>query len=234
MDDFEIATGSQRAADIILDEIDKYLMFPLKQLGLVTLSNGIDVLQTRWYIKLSMETYIEQICRKYVGAWMDVEKDKPMTSLPTKKEFICGFLLTFGDEDSAVQLALSREMGLDCQNRIGEVIFAMITTQPNMYHALTRLSQHNTKPRKIHYVGLQHALKYLMHTRADGIYFWRARPNMYLKDAPPPDIKSNAHDLLLDGRPHHGPLNMHGYMDSEWATCPLTRRSVGSRLLMLA
>ena len=57
---------------------------------------------------------------------------------------------------------------------------------------------------------------------------------MYLKDAPPPDIKSNVHDLLLDGRPHHGPLNMHGYMGSEWATCPLTRRSVGGRLLMLA
>ena len=68
VDDFEIATGSQRAADVILDETDEYLMFPLKQLGLVTLFNGIDVLQTRWYINLSMETYIEQICRKYVGA----------------------------------------------------------------------------------------------------------------------------------------------------------------------
>ena len=181
-----------------------------------------------------METYIEQICGKYVGAWMDAKRGKPTTSLLTKKEFIRGFLLTVGDEDSAVQLALSREMGLDYQNGVGEVVFAMITTRPNMCHALTRLSQHNTKPHKIHYVGLQHALNYLMHTRADGIYFWRARPNMYLKDAPLPDIKSNAHDLLLDGRPHHGPLNMHGYMDSEWATCPLMRRSVGGRLLMLA
>jgi hypothetical protein len=39
---------------------------------------------------------------------------------------------------------------------------------------------------------------------------------------------------LMDGRPMHGPTDMHGYMDAEWATCPITRRSMGGGNVMLA
>jgi hypothetical protein len=55
-----------------------------------------------------------------------------------------------------------------------------------------------------------------------------------LPTLPPPKINSNMHDLLLDGRPIHGPTEMHGYMDAEWATCPITRRSMGGGNLIVA
>jgi hypothetical protein len=42
------------------------------------------------------------------------------------------------------------------------------------------------------------------------------------------------HDLMLDDRPVHQPLDMYSYMDAEWATCPLTRRSMGGGTIMLA
>ena len=45
---------------------------------------------------------------------------------------------------------------------------------------------------------------------------------------------SNAHDLLLDGRPIHAAKDLHAYVDSEWATCPKARRSVGGANLRLA
>ena len=37
---------------------------------------------------------------------------------------------------------------------------------------------------------------------------------------------SNPHDVLLDTRPIHDALDVHGFVDLDWATCPRTRRSL--------
>ena len=42
----------------------------LKQLGPVDLFNGIDIEQTKYYIKLNCKTYIEHICERHLAAWM--------------------------------------------------------------------------------------------------------------------------------------------------------------------
>ncbi|KAL7489456.1 hypothetical protein ACHAW6_015066 [Cyclotella cf. meneghiniana] len=42
---------------------------PIKRHGLVTLFNGVNVLQTRYYIKLSAETYIQKMGSKYLSMW---------------------------------------------------------------------------------------------------------------------------------------------------------------------
>lgn len=49
-----------------------------------------------------------------------------------------------------------------------------------------------------------------------------------------PSIRSREHDILLDGRTTHGPLDLHGNMDSDRAGCPKTRRSMGGGGLRLA
>ena len=38
----------------------------------------------------------------------------------------------------------------------------------------------------------------------------------------------------MDGRPEHGPLDLHSYADSDWAACPKTRRSFGGICIRLA
>ena len=57
---------------------------------------------------------------------------------------------------------------------------------------------------------------------------------MMLPTVPPPKINSNMHDLLLDIWPVHGPTAMHGYMDAEWATCPITLCTMGGGNMMVA
>ncbi|KAL7550305.1 hypothetical protein ACHAWF_013539, partial [Thalassiosira exigua] len=94
--------------------------------------------------------------------------------------------------------------------------------------------QYSSAPVAIRYKGVRLALKYLYCTRDDGIYFWRTTPNDSLPDVPPPKINSNAHDLLLDGRPKHDALDPHGYMDSDWGGCLRTRRSFGGTCIRLA
>mmetsp|Transcript_3929 Transcript_3929/g.6967 ORF Transcript_3929/g.6967 Transcript_3929/m.6967 type:complete len:114 (+) Transcript_3929:1557-1898(+) len=69
-------------------------------------------------------------------------------------------------------------------------------------------------------------MKYMHLTRDDGLYFWRKTPNLALPTKPLPTINNNLHGLLLNGRPDFGPLIAHDNVDSDWAACELTHRSM--------
>ena len=62
VDDFVVATSTESLACRVFDLIDNHLTIPLKRLGLITLFNGLDIVQTSDYIKVSCRTYIDRIC----------------------------------------------------------------------------------------------------------------------------------------------------------------------------
>ncbi len=61
VNDFAISAPSQRIANHVLDLIDDKLTIPMKRQGLVILYNGLNIIQTRDYIKVLCETYIDRI-----------------------------------------------------------------------------------------------------------------------------------------------------------------------------
>ena len=70
VDDFAIAAPDERTANILLDLIADKLSIPMKRQGYLDMYNGIDILQTRDYIKISTTTFIHKICKKYLSLWM--------------------------------------------------------------------------------------------------------------------------------------------------------------------
>jgi hypothetical protein len=66
VNDFKIIMAQPRIAGEIFDKVDDYLTFPLKRMGMVTLFNGIGILQTQDYIKISVETYLERIYKRHL------------------------------------------------------------------------------------------------------------------------------------------------------------------------
>jgi hypothetical protein len=85
VDNFAIPAPSQHIANHLLGLIDDKLSIPLKRQGLVTLYNGLDILQTKDYIKVSCETYIDQVSNIHLDhGWMKsyLISDHP-TPLPT-------------------------------------------------------------------------------------------------------------------------------------------------------
>lgn len=196
--------------------------------------NGVNVEQTKHYVKLSCESYIDKICDKHLQNWMRAFVVPPLhpTPLPTASGFAKSFLSAVGTPDN--QADLEKRMGISYRSGVGELIYALVTCRPDISHAVVRCAQNCVCPHEVHYHGVKHVLKYLFLTKSEGLYFWRETPNDALPDRGLPVLMSTAHDLLIDGRPQHPSSSLHGYVDSDWATCPKTRRSITGVCIRLA
>ena len=138
----------------------------MKRQGLVTLYNGPDIIQTRDYIKVSCETYIDRISNIHLDhGWMKsyLMSDRP-TPLPTTPQFMKALQTDDADPDPIAQRNLEKKMGFSYRSGIGQLVYAMVCCRPDLSFATVKLSQHNTCPRKVHFEGVQHALKYLYQT----------------------------------------------------------------------
>ena len=138
--------------------------------------------------------------------------------LPQTDSFIKSFLSATGDASESTQAKLSASMGIKYRNVLGELIFALVTCRPDLSYPMVKCAQATTAPHEIHYHALKHLLKYLYSTKDNGIYYWRLRKNDSLLHLPPLIITSTPTDLLLDNCPSHDALDLHGYVDSDWAT----------------
>jgi len=150
--------------------------------------NGIDVLQTRNYIKISCKTFINKICDKCLNSWMQnfTSTEDQLTPLPTDPTWFKKFNTAIGDPDPKMQAKLAKNMQLTYRSGVGGLIWAMTTTRPNLAYTSVKLSQANSAPNEHHYHGVKHALKYLYSTRDDGIYFWRTGACNKFKEGPLP------------------------------------------------
>ena len=105
VDDFAISAPSQLIADHLFDLIDDKLSIPMKRQGLVTLYNGLNILQTRDYIKVSCETHIYWISNIHLDhGWMKMYLilDRP-TPPPTTPQFMKALQTEEGDPNPVVQ-----------------------------------------------------------------------------------------------------------------------------------
>ena len=236
VDDFAIAAPDTKTADILLDMIDDKLKIPVKRQGYLDMYNGIDVLQTRHYIKISVRSFIDKVFEQHLATWMKSTYPSPArsTPLPTDATFMKKFNSSSGDPDPKAQQKLAKTMQLNYRSGVGELIWAMTTCRPDLAFSSVKLSQSNSCPHEIHYHGLKHALKFLYNSKDDGLYFWRTQPRPELPEGPLPPINSNRQDILLDGRPQFDATTAHAYADSDWATCVKTRRSFGGTCIRLA
>ena len=185
---------------MLMDLINDKLLEPIKRQGYLDLYNGVDIIQTRHYIKLNIKTFVEKVFVKHIETWMKTSYPAPTcsTPLPPNEEWLKKFNSAVGNPDPKAQAALSKQMQLSYRSGVGELIWAMTTCRPDLAFTSVKLSQSNTCPAEEHYHGLKHALKYLYNSRDDGLYLWRPTPRPELPEGPLPTINSTTTVLSSD------------------------------------
>jgi hypothetical protein len=112
VDDFAITAPDPQTADILVDMLDDKLTMPVKQQGLLDMFNGIDVIQTRHYVKIDCHTYISKFCKKYLDSWLGkvpLTANKP-TPLPTDSTWLKKFNAATSPTNPYDQAKLAKAM----------------------------------------------------------------------------------------------------------------------------
>ena len=231
VDDFAISTKTTADCETRIANIGSHLQVPLNQLGLITKFNGVNVLQTQWYVKISCEDYLRKIIDSH--GWHDLK----VSNLPVPMR-----------NDSVYQRELETAPRPQTENdqretqaqagfvfrttAIGELIYALVVARLDISFPTTKLSQYSSNPAPIHYQAVKAVFAYLNNTLEEGLIFWRPYPREDLPNIPPPRPRSNAINRLPT--PKLQPHELLAFTESDWGTDSTHRRSVSGMIILLA
>ncbi len=230
VDDFAVAASNEQTAIDLIHEIDRYMTIDIKDLGRLNRYNGVDITQTKYYIKLSNETYVNKLLQEH--DWLLNDDTISNIPIPTKNEPTFNHRLESAVPPSTEQeqRKLQVEMGLNYRQAIGELIFLMVTCRPDISYPLIKLSQYSSNPASEHYLAIKHLFKYIKATKTEGIYFWRRTARNDLPEGPLPIIVDSQH--TIDPSVHcDNPDVIHSTVDSDWAGDTTHRRSVSGIII---
>lgn len=101
VDDFASAAPDAKTSDILKDMINYRLKIPIKRQRYLDMYTGIDILQTRYYIKITLTAFIDKIFKPYLATWMKTAYPSPArsTPLPSDPTWLKKFNAAVGDPD---------------------------------------------------------------------------------------------------------------------------------------
>lgn len=221
VDDFAVGTW----LSYIWDKLDEHFLVPIKCQGLITHSNGVDVEQTKYYVKILVGTYL---CKVIAGhGWLASTPVGPLpTPMSSDPKYLAALDSAVPPEGAEAIAELARLMNVDYQKLMGEMILAMITCRLDVLFPTVKMSQHSATPAKEHYMAAKNILRYLCTTIDDGIYFWQRVPVHDLPVGQLPMPRMRPQDLFIHDINRFPPNVLYGCVDSDWVADTQHQRSV--------
>jgi dUTP pyrophosphatase len=236
VDDFAVSCENKETATKVIKQINDKMTIDVKDLGRITRFNGVDVEQTRDYIKLYNATYIDKMLARHEWIHKDTN-DPPKHPIPMIADSHYQRKLETAEIPTEAEIsALETEFGFGYRQAVGEIIYALVTCRPDISYPIIKLSQYSTRPQRIHFEALRTIYRYLHHTRNEGIYFWRKAPRKDLPQGQIPKCKkdNNYKEEEIHERSQPGHTVMFGAVDSDYAGDTTHRRSVTGIILRIA
>jgi Reverse transcriptase (RNA-dependent DNA polymerase) len=230
VDDFSVSATEQTECQNIIRQIGKHLTVPLNDLGLIRKFNGVNVQQTKWYIKISCEDYLLKILLQH--EWLNLKASDLPVPMRSDTKYQQELETTVRPATPEEQQQVQHQAGFSYRMATGELIYALIVARMEISFAIIKLSQFSANPALIHYKALRQVFAYLNNTKEDGLIYWRPRPREDLPEMMMPTPKSNPHNRL----PVHQqpPLSLLAYSDSDWGSDVSHRRSVSGTVILLS
>ena len=124
----------------------------VKPLGVISRFNGVDIHQTKQFVKISNETYIDKILQD--KTWEPLNHSK--APIPMRDDSDYNRLIEndtpLSDKDL---IKTEHEFGFSYRQGIGELLYAMVTCRPDISYALIKLSQYSNFPAELHYMTVK-------------------------------------------------------------------------------
>ena len=230
VDDFAFAVSTEEMGRTIVEDIDKHLRIRIKYLGILQMFNGMDILQTKHYIKIHCATYIQRIIQQH--KWYESSPTPYPIPYPADNAYSKNIDTANPPEAPTEQLRLSKHYHMHYRQIIGEIIWPMVKCRPDISFHITKLSQFMANPAEAHYQALRRIGSYLAQTTDTGIYYWRDVPRKDLPEAPLPTTYQEPYSLQED--PVTNSRFITAYADSDWGTCRKTRNAITGVVIMVA
>ena len=236
VDDYAIGSADTTAGDIICAAIDKRAATEHLGVGETTPNgafarfNGVDVYQTRDYIKVAPTTYIERLLITH--GW-DVPSDKESDRhdiTPMSYDKAARLLTLTGSPDGTPEhRKLEETHKFSYRQLLGEVLYAFVVGRLDIGYAVTLLARMAAAPHDEHFIALKKIVKYLRATKDWGVYYWRPEPNHAFPQVDPPKVPQES-DLPSFPAVHSDLLT--AFVDAAHAADPNTRRSITGFVVM--
>ena len=230
VDDFAVAATDRQTAANLINAINAKMRIDVKHLGLIDRFNGLDIHQTRYYVKITCEKYLYKMIKSHDWLIKGPVPTNPVP-LPADNAYIKRIEEAIVPESVAAKQKLKEDMGFNYRQLIGEIIFPMMKCRPEISPHAIKLSQYMENPAAEHYSAVRDLVAYLAATIEDGIYYWRKQPVMELPVGPMPAIHADNYQM-----PDNTPNNelLYGYVDSDWGADTNHRKSVTGIVIMYA
>ena len=196
VDDFAVGCSDDAICKEIIDLINQEMTIEIKDLGIITRFNGLDITQTSDYIKISNATYVQKIINEHPSMFDNfLPHSIPIPNMEDKN-YVHKLENATPPSSPEARLKLQVEMNFDYCQAIGELIFAMTTCRPDIsFLPSIKLSQYSQNPAREHYEGVVRIFQYLKATINRGIYFWRPESNSTFPPGPIPTPQTQTHQL---------------------------------------
>ena len=235
VDDFAISCQDEKLCEEVIADIQSEMTIAINKLGRLTRFNGVDIEQTRHYVKLFNRTYIAKILRNH--KWLDSEM--PTSVFPTPMSSDSKYqreLETAKPLSDTERGKLEKALGFTYRQGIGEILYALVTCRPDISFATIKLSQFSTKPAAMHFEALKDVFRFLKATMDEGIYYWRTMPRHDLPIGKMPECKSdlNYDEQTVTTRHQYDADILKAAVDSDFAGDTSHRKSVSGIIIKLA
>lgn len=207
--------------------------------GITTGFNGVDILQTQQYIKLSCESYLRRFL-KYHGWDTTPSRDHRMIDGNHHREPLSSAELVRLQtargpplENTPEATSLSQRLGFSYRSVLGELMYAYVVGRLDIGYSITQLAKYCQAPSEGHYQALRRIALYLRQTIDWGLHFWRPGEKAGLSTATmalPSGTLIRQHSPQENALPSfpsiERPFTIFGFVDAAHATDPTTRRSI--------
>ncbi|KAI2496066.1 retrotransposon [Fragilaria crotonensis] len=233
VDDLAIGCSNVDAIRLLVKTICTEDGIDLRDEGILSSFNGVDVEQSDRYIKISCESYIDKLLAHY--GWSssgsrdtDEKPIEPIASSTIQQMFDDYAAAPLEGTDTSQALEMS--MGFSYRSVLGALIYAYVVARPDIGYAVTTLARFSDHPAKIHYDALRRVARYLRMTKNWGLLYWR---HSKLSSLPTGLFEILSPDLSLPDFPQSQvATELTGYVDAAHATDLHTRRSITGLVFM--